>query len=681
MSPEEPPSVDRVLVVSKTHMDVGFTDTAAAVRRRYLDEFLPRAVATARELRRRGGPARLRWTTGAWILTEALEAAAPSWRRELEDAVERGDLCWHALPFTLHTELCPRPLLEHAMTLSAELDRRFGRRTTAAKATDVPGHTRGLVSVLAEAGVGFLHVGVNPAATVPSVPEQFRWRDDAAPGSPEILVMYQPGGYGAAQVVARSSTVLVVDLTGDNVGPRSVAGVEELFAGLSRRWPGARVVAATLDDAAQAMAAGREHLPVVTAEIGDAWIHGTGSAPRAVAGFRALARLRGEWAARDPEVVHDPGVRRASTTLVQVAEHTWGLDQKTHWPERGHWGVHELAEVRDRADTVRFEGSWTEQQDLLRRAVDELGATSTHRGALAAARLADALDPPGADELLAGLAPCDPTDRLRIGGWTLRFDPGEGSVVDLVDPSGVQRASVDRPVGRYHQQTFDAADYERWFATFNAPTRPEDVEWARWDNTKPGLEDSGARSARWPTRLVAVHHGTVDGREVAAAELRVVAGARDPVAVPARLVLALAATADGQDGGDDALEMTLLRHDLPAARWPTASWWSVGPLVADPSEWRMTKAGEPVDPLDVVDDAGHRLHSVEELVHPEARVTPLDTGLVAPGSPDALRWERGPVDLRGGWHLCVSANLWGTNFPMWIEGTDRFRVLVAPTSG
>ena len=85
------PDVGRVLVVSKTHLDVGFTDTAAGVSRRYLDEFFPRAIATAAELRAAGGQPRLRWTTGSWILTEALGAASGSDRRRIEEAVELAE--------------------------------------------------------------------------------------------------------------------------------------------------------------------------------------------------------------------------------------------------------------------------------------------------------------------------------------------------------------------------------------------------------------------------------------------------------------------------------------------------------------------------------------------------------------------------------------------------------------
>ena len=63
------PRPRRILVVFKTHLDIGYTDLAAAVLRRYCTRFIPRALATARELREAGGPDRFVWTTGSWLIT------------------------------------------------------------------------------------------------------------------------------------------------------------------------------------------------------------------------------------------------------------------------------------------------------------------------------------------------------------------------------------------------------------------------------------------------------------------------------------------------------------------------------------------------------------------------------------------------------------------------------------
>lgn len=665
-------AVERVLVVSKTHLDVGFTDLASVVRSRYLDDFFPRAVATAAQLRARGGPERLRWTTGSWILSEALAAADSTRRRQLEEAIEAGDLCWHALPFTLHTEYCDRSLLEHGLSISAELDRRFGRRTTAAKVTDVPGHTRGLVSLLAAHGVELLHVGVNPASAAPVVPERFVWRDPAALDGghpPEICVMYQPGGYGAVQVVPGTRTAVAVELTGDNLGPPDADAVVATFAALAQRFPGATVDAATLDDVAALMASVRGSLPLVDGEIGDSWIHGVASDPAKTAAFRALCRERVRWIAEGRAVTEDPALSAASTRLLLVAEHTWGMDQKEHWPQLGHWSASELAELRSDPSTVRFESSWAEQRSYLSEFVESLRAGG--RGDLAD-RAAAVLSSATAVEapVLDGMVDADLSVPVDIGGFRLRFSPVDGAVTGLVDHLGREWATNGSPLARFAVQTFDDSDFQRWFATYNAGTLPEDEWWARWDNTKPGLEHSGARAAWYRPTVDGMWHGARAGRDAAAIRLAFPVGADEPVALPESAWVTVTA---GDSAGE--LELELSWFGLPAARWPVAWWWSFAPLVRSPEQWVMTKLAEPVSPFDVVDSAGRWLHAVEGVAHPEGIAVDLvDSALVAPGEPRLLEWDGRQVDMAGGWHLCLTANLWGTNFPMWTEGHGRVRV-------
>lgn len=671
--------VRRVLVVSKTHLDVGFTDLAALVRRRYLEDFFPRAMAVASELRERGGPERLRWTTGAWILDEALEAARPSERRQLDAAIEAGDLCWHALPFTLHTEYCDRSLLEHGLSIAARLDERYGRRTRAAKVTDVPGHTRGLVSVLAEGGIDLLHVGVNPASSPPRVPDRFRWVDRAARTAagdavPELLVMYQPGGYGAVQVLPGTGTAIAVDLTGDNLGPPIAEAVVAAYARLRERFPSATIEAATFDDVANEMASIREELPVVTAEIGDTWIHGVGSDPAKTAAYRALRRERAAWIDDGSIDADDPALRRASTRLLLVGEHTWGLDQKEHWPELGAWGAQDLAAARREPATARFESSWAEQRDLLEEfvALLEEGGRPDLAQRATAARAATVPVRPS----VAGWESVEPGDVVDLGGWRVGVDPADGSVVQLEGGDGRTWAARDCALARVGVQTFDAADFERWFSTYNGATLPEDLGWARWDNTKPGLADSGAL-ARWRApSLRAAWRGECDGRPAMVVELGFDVGATEPVSLPGSAYLTVST------GGDRSGELSfqLSWFDLPAARWPVAWWWSFAPVVGVHSAWRMEKLGELVSPLDVVPGGAHRLHAADRLVHPDLTLDLIDAPLVAPGTPRLLEWDDEPVDLRGGWHLCLYDNVWGTNFPMWIEGEGSARVVLRPAA-
>src|ERR1700735_1115223 len=126
---------------------------------------------------RQAGGERYVWTTGSWLLYEYLEQASTEDRKRMEQAILEGDIAWHALPFTWQTELLNRSLITGTIGFSKSLDRRFGRTTTGAKMTDVPGHSRGLIAPLAESGLKLLDIGVNAASTPPDVPPIFVWKD------------------------------------------------------------------------------------------------------------------------------------------------------------------------------------------------------------------------------------------------------------------------------------------------------------------------------------------------------------------------------------------------------------------------------------------------------------------------------------------------------------------------
>jgi len=51
-------AVKRVYVVTKCHLDIGFTDTERNVLLTYFNEYLPRAMSLADTLRRAGGEER-----------------------------------------------------------------------------------------------------------------------------------------------------------------------------------------------------------------------------------------------------------------------------------------------------------------------------------------------------------------------------------------------------------------------------------------------------------------------------------------------------------------------------------------------------------------------------------------------------------------------------------------------
>ena len=634
------PPVRVVHVVAKTHLDLGFTDLAAAVADQYLNDFFPRALAVAGELRNRGGPERLVWTTGSWVLHHALHHGSSATAQAVADGIAAGDLAWHALPVTTHTELLDADLFRFGLGYAADLDAGFGRTTTAAKMTDVPGHTRSMVPLLVEAGVTFLHLGVNPAWPVPDVPSVFRWR---SPDGAEVVVAYQSGGYGGEVIVAGCDHALVFLHTADNLGPPSVDDVIATHRDLAVRYPAADIRASTLSSFADALNASGAvaGLPVVTAEIGDPWLFGAGSDPQKVRLYRRALRARSSASAEVRGAVDDD--------LLLVAEHTWGLDEKETLPDPGRWDRASLTTLRASPAGQRFESSWAEQRAYAERAVARLVDAGV------AIDLAPAVAP---DPTMAGWSAVGPDTVVDLGGgWQLRVDPSTGEVVT---EDGSHR------FGQITYQSFDEADYDRFYAQLR-PT-PQDEWWARRDNTKPGIDASGALSARWPL--------VVDGTWTDDAGRLLVQGrfAPDPsdrLGAPARVTTVWSTTGT-------MLLADMAWWDKPANRLPEATWVSFVPTVDEPERWMLDKLGQAVSPLDVVRRGGRSLHAVGVGMTydgPDGRwqIRTLDAPLVAPGAPNLLDADPPLPDLAGGFHVLLHDNLWGTNFPMWNEGNAAFR--------
>ncbi len=283
--------VRRIHLIFKTHLDVGFTDFAANVVNNYINQYIPKAIALAQHLRETESSDRFIWTTGSWLIYEYLEQAKDAERRRMEEAISAGDIRWHALPFTTHSENMDVNLFRFGLSLSQKLDRRFGKQTIAAKMTDVPGHTRGIVPLLEEAGVKFLHIGVNGASTPPDVPPVFVWRD---PSGSEVTVMYHKGSYGDLMIVPGMTDAIAFAHTGDNLGPQTAEQLHHTYQLLRDRLPGVEITASTMDAFAGQLMQVKASLPIVTQEIGDTWIHGAATDPLKEARYRELLRWQQE---------------------------------------------------------------------------------------------------------------------------------------------------------------------------------------------------------------------------------------------------------------------------------------------------------------------------------------------------------------------------------------------------
>jgi len=116
-----------VLMIFKTHLDIGFTDYAKNVVKRYLEEYIPNAIKVGNALKGTDTP--FIWTVGSWLVWEALKHDTDG---SVAQAIRDGILSWHAMPITTHTEVMNTELFEYGLDLATKLDEQFGKKTISA---------------------------------------------------------------------------------------------------------------------------------------------------------------------------------------------------------------------------------------------------------------------------------------------------------------------------------------------------------------------------------------------------------------------------------------------------------------------------------------------------------------------------------------------------------------------
>ena len=339
-------SVKDVYILCKSHLDIGFTDHAGKVVRQYVDQDFPKAIEVGRALQNTETP--FIWTVGSYMLSKALDTDDGT----LDQAVRDGIIHWEAMPYTPQTELMNEELLDYALQLSDNLGKRFGKKVISAKLTDVPGHTLGLVRALARHGVRFLHVGVNAVSPLPEGPRLFRWQL----GTDEIVVLYCVG------YMQLGDFAVLLDCNGDNSGPQTEEEVRALYADAARRYPGANVRIATLDDVAERVCA--LDMPVVQDEIGDTWIHGAGTDPWKISAYRAILR------ALEGKSLEEYDLR---DNLLLVPEHTCGVNLSRYFRNGTDYYLPDMAKLTEDPGRKYMEYSWEEQRDYVRKAAEAVG--------------------------------------------------------------------------------------------------------------------------------------------------------------------------------------------------------------------------------------------------------------------------------------------------------------------
>jgi alpha-mannosidase len=378
------PAVQQVVVVFKTHFDIGYTDMASNVVQRYRTTMIDQALKVVDQNRNLPPEQQFVWTIPGWPMHQILDwpAQTPERKRQVEQALKDGRFAVHALPFSTHTEtLEPEDLvrgLGHASRLCRALGLELPRD---AKMTDVPCHSWIMPTLLRHAGVDFLHLGCNAASSSPQVPPLFWWE---GPDGSRLLTMYSAAGYGTGLVPPAGwpyKTWLALIHTGDNHGPPTPAEVKQVLDEAKQKLPGVKVRIGRLSDFADGVLAEKAEIPVVRGDMPDTWIHGPMSGPQgaklarnirpAIAATESLNTVLGAWGVPAPDI--SDTLARAYEQSLLYGEHTWGGAQYwvtqygagTKWAYGDGW----LADRRA-GRFNRLEASWKEHTGYIETARD-----------------------------------------------------------------------------------------------------------------------------------------------------------------------------------------------------------------------------------------------------------------------------------------------------------------------
>lgn len=668
----------KVFVVSKTHLDLGFTDYAESIKKKYLNSFIPDAISLAESVNKPDKKYFV-WTTGSWLLKEMLSHSDELHKKKLVTAIKNGDIAPHAMPFTTHSELLDYDTFDYGISIVDELDKIRGRKTIAAKMTDVPGHTKGILPLLSNHGIKLLHIGVNGASAIPEVPECFLWKN----GNSEVIVIYS-GDYGGAFKSDFMEEVLYFDHTLDNHGAPSPQKVLGKFSKIQSEFPDYEITAGTMDDFADVIWKYKDKLPVFEGEIGDTWIHGAAADPYKSASLRELMRLKREWLGNGSMQKNSEEYINFTDALLCIAEHTCGMDSKMHFADYEHYlkkdfkkaraqdkvPVHHLlrgfpqnfmvALNRVKGDYQngsykKIERSWQEQRDYIKLALSHLNKPHKEQ----AERALSKLRPSSPMELSDNNAFCK---TITCGKWSFVLNE-KGGIGRLAFGNDEIIRKNNEPVVDYF--SFSDDDYKYWLSHYSRNLEKTAV-WALGDFARPLLKYADGKYPAGRFAYSADKAMYIADNKIAV-HLKCSGRLCDELGAPRLIQIIYTLNESG-------LKIDVSWFGKDANRLTEAIYMHLFP---SNNNIRLRKIDDTVNPTSVVSMGGRNLHAVfdtELKCNTQSyKIVNYHSPLISIGRGKILqfdnKFEKAETD---GITYVLYNNVWGTNFPLWYEDNAHF---------
>jgi alpha-mannosidase len=726
--------LDEIILAFKSHFDIGFTHPAPEIVDAYRTTMIDNALDLIEESYQQPAHRRFAWTIPSWVAYQILWEGQDSQRRErIVKAMQQGSLIVHGLPVTLQTESLEPEDLVFSLSMNRKVSKEAGiPMSRSGKMTDVPSHSWILPTVLKNAGLDFLHLGVNPCNERPDVPLLYYWQ---GPDGSRLLTMHTQG-YGSDTEFGHGlyppkdwpyKHWLALIVATDNAGPPTQKEFGRLFTEAENNLPGVNIRQGKMEDFADAIFKEEEHgasIPVVIADMPDCWIHGFGTMPNEESIARSSRRKLSAAGWLDfhlrswglPRSDLRRSVFQARERSLMYGEHTWGgarnlegrnvytidnfdefirTDKNSLWLERT-WQdhadyIHQSQRINDSltlqamqqlADNVNMQGErlvvynplpWV--RDALVELPGKAGRKFMARQIPPSGYKVFALEEPGAEQIIS-----ENSDRAELenGYFVITVDRVKGGVVSVINRL-TGRELVDRNVphafGQYYYERYDREQnqaYHLGCSHLNTVYGSNGRCVSGW-NIRADLPDTPAYQSAVPEYQVMQILQTSIGKEII---LRSKASGLIRSDVTTTISLA-----DDCPWFEIKVELSNKEPDY----WPESGSIYL-PVNAPNPQFRIGRLGAVVDPAADFAVGSNRTYgyvNTGAIIGDEwgkgLAICPLDQGIMSFGDKGLCSIDPDYVPDKPLAKVSMFNNLWSINFPYWIKGSVSSRVRIWAT--
>lgn len=725
---ESPSSVKEIIVICKTHFDIGYTHRVNEIVNYYQTDMIDKAFTlmdTSADLPKEQ---QFAWTLPGWVLHKIMadwDGQSVERKQNLEEKFKSGKIISHALPFTLISDICGVEEMTRGLEFSSALNKKHQLPLSrSGKMTDEPSHAGAMATVLANAGIKFLHIGCNWPSGFVKTPGLFWWE---GPDGSRILTLYSaiygtcygvyPKGWtspndpmvGENLIPAKDWPYKVwpaILVTGDNSGPPTGDQIKAIFDEIKVKMPDAKVRMGTMDDFYDAIMKENPVLPVVKNAMPDTWIHGVMCDPEGMRLLRETRPLLASAEVLDTQLknkgIHTSSIASSVATAYENVllydEHTWG----------GSARVNEYGEAFKQLPTDKYanlEASWKDKNGYIREA-SQIAHSLTEENLICLAEQVKQTEPSfivynplpwecsgwveieGKTMFAKNIPPCgyrsfsmnklqdiaqlqQVSHTIENDFFKIVLDPTKGTISSLVDKKN-NREWVDnhseQGLGQYLNERFtfeQTLDYTMAYQQGRANSWPH-----------PGMHKPGMVSEKEvPYRATSPINGELKicrNRQKQTAELSM------PTDTSAHLPASILRVSLYDDMPYIDLEITL--QNKAKDNWPEADWLCL-PFKIENPEFNVYRQLGIMNPAkDIQPGANRHLYAVGNGVTITEKdgtgvaICPLDHPLVSLDTPGCWKYSENFVPQKSMVYLNLYNNQWNTNFRYWYPGTWSSRV-------